>query len=153
MKDPPEPAERRAGRRRPSEDLPRSPGPEDIAAALLGRPRSLARRDVSAGAQVSLLSARKFWHALGFPLVTSDDALFTEADLHALRTVAGIVRDGVMEEQTALALTRAFARTADRLAVWQVQLVAEASRHRRAAATRTPLRRPTARAPTRPLVP
>ena len=127
MKDPPEPAKSRDGsRRRPSDDLPASPGPEDIAAALLGRTHSLGRRDVSAGAEVSLRSARKFWHALGFPLVTSDDALFTGADLDALRTVAGIVRDGVMEEQTALALTRAFARTADRLAVWQVQLVAEA---------------------------
>jgi len=125
--DPPEPADAAAGRRRrASKDLPESPGPEDIAAALLGRPRSLGRREVSSGAQVSLLSARKFWHALGFPLVTSDDALFTEADLTALRTVAGIVRDGVLDEPTALALTRAFARTADRLAVWQVQLVAEA---------------------------
>ena len=127
MSDPAQPAESRAGRRRrPSEDLPEDLDAEDISAALLGRPRSLARRDVSQGAEVSLLSARKFWHALGFPLVTNDDPLFTEADLYALRTVAGIVREGMMDEQTALALTRAFARTTDRLAAWQVQLVAEA---------------------------
>ncbi len=127
MSEPLEPADSRAGRRpRPSDALPEHPDVEDIAAALLGRPRSLGRRDVSRGAEVSLLSARKFWHALGFPLVTTDDALFTEADLYALRTVAGIVRDEVLDEQTALALTRAFARTTDRLASWQVQLVAEA---------------------------
>ncbi|MDQ6715680.1 MAG: adenylate/guanylate cyclase domain-containing protein [Actinomycetota bacterium] len=125
--DSPEPAESRSGRRRrPSDDLPENPDVEDIAAAILGRPRSLGRRDVSQGAEVSLLSARKFWHALGFPLVTTDDALFTEADLYALRTVAGIVRNEILDEPTALALTRAFARTADRLASWQVQLVAEA---------------------------
>ncbi len=113
-------------RRRPSDDLPDDPGPDDVAAAILGRPITLTRREVSTGADVSLLSARRFWHALGFPLVTSDDKLFNEADLHALRTVAAIVRAGELDESTALALTRAFARTADRLAAWQVQLVAEA---------------------------
>ena len=122
---PDEEVSRNGRRRRPSESLPPDPDVDDIAAALLGRPRSLARRDVSSGAAVSLLSARKLWHALGFPLVTNDDELFTEADLYALRTVAKIVREGTMDEATALAHTRAFARTADRLAAWQVQLVAE----------------------------
>lgn len=127
MSDSPGPGSSRAGRRpRPSSELPDDPAADDIAAALLGRPRSLSRRDVSRGAEVSLLSARKFWHALGFPLVTSDDPLFTEADLYALRTVASIVREGDLDEATTLALTRAFARTVDRLASWQVQLVAEA---------------------------
>ncbi len=127
MSEPPVPVERRSGhRRRPSADLPPDPGAEDIAEALLGRPRSLSRRSVSQGAEVSLISARKFWHALGFPLVTNDEPLFTEADLDALRIVATIVREGDLDEATALALTRAFARTADRLASWQVQLVAEA---------------------------
>ncbi|MDQ2797216.1 MAG: adenylate/guanylate cyclase domain-containing protein, partial [Actinomycetota bacterium] len=122
----PETDDSRSGRRRlPSDDLPDDPGADDVAAAILGRPRTLTRREVSTGADVSLLSARRFWHALGFPLVTSDDKLFTEADLHALRAVAAIVRDGELDEPTALALTRAFARTADRLAAWQVQLVAE----------------------------
>ncbi|WP_295693521.1 adenylate/guanylate cyclase domain-containing protein [Lapillicoccus sp.] len=123
--EPSEEVSRNGRRRRRSESLPPDPDVDDIAAALLGRPRSLARRDVSSGAAVSLLSARKLWHALGFPLVTSDEELFTEADLYALRTVAKIVREGTMDETTALAHTRAFARTADRLAAWQVQLVAE----------------------------
>lgn len=116
---------RSLGRRRPSDSLPVDPDADDIAAALLGRPRTLARRDVSSGANVSLLSARKMWHALGFPLVTTDDPLFTEADLYALRGVARIVREGDMDETMVLSHARAFARTADRLAAWQVQLVAE----------------------------
>src|SRR6476661_10691041 len=86
----------------------------------------MARRDVSRGAEVSLLSARKFWHALGFPIVEDDDAMFTEADQMALMAVARLVREEELDEQTALALTRAFARTTDRLAVWQTQLMAEA---------------------------
>lgn len=100
--------------------------PDDLEARLLGRPATMARRDVSRGAEVSLLSARKFWHALGFPNVEDDDAMFTEADLMALRAVADIVREQQLDEETALAMTRAFARTTDRLAVWQTQLMAEA---------------------------
>jgi adenylate cyclase len=86
----------------------------------------MVSREVSAKASVSTLSARKFWHALGFPNVGEHDAVFTRADLLALQTLASLVRDGVFDEATALAMTRAFARTTDRLAVWQVQLMAEA---------------------------
>lgn len=99
---------------------------EDYTEQLLGRPLELRRRDVSRGAEVSLLSARRFWHALGFPVVDTDDELFTEADRKALAAVAGIVREGLLDEPTALAMTRAFARSADRLAGWQSQLIAEA---------------------------
>ncbi len=101
-------------------------GRDAIEAKLLGRAATMGRRDVSRGAQVSLLSARKFWHALGFPLVRDEDAMFTEADLMALKGVARLVREGEFDEPTALAMTRAFARTTDRLAVWQTQLMAEA---------------------------
>lgn len=93
---------------------------------LLGEPASLRRRDIAADAEVSLASARKFWHALGFPMAQDEDVVFTQADLAALRRAAGMVRDGSLDESTALALTRAFARTADRLAVWQTQLMGEA---------------------------
>jgi adenylate cyclase len=100
--------------------------PDDLEARLLGSAATMARRDVSRGAEVSQRSAGKFWHALGFPNVDDDDAMFTEADQLALRAVARIVREGQLDEETALAMTRAFARTTDRLAVWQTQLMAEA---------------------------
>lgn len=119
----------RAGRHRnsPPVDLAGgfSPTADDVETRLLGQSRSMRRREVSAKASVSLLSARKFWHALGFPNVGDDDTVFTEADVMALRAVAGLVRGGVFDEPTALAMTRAFARTTDRLAVWQAQLMAE----------------------------
>lgn len=101
-------------------------GGADFTERLLGRPRALRRRQVSQGAEVSLASARRFWHALGFPVVDTDDELFTEADQQALRTVADLVREGLLDETTALSLTRAFARSTDRLAGWQSQLIAEA---------------------------
>ena len=38
-----------------------------LEARLLGGDRKLRRREVAAGAGLSLLSARKLWRALGFP--------------------------------------------------------------------------------------
>lgn len=93
---------------------------------LLGRPATLRRRDIARDAGVSLMSARKFWHALGFPVAQDEDLVFTEADASALRRVVRLVREDALDEATALSMTRAFARTADRLAVWQTQLMAEA---------------------------
>jgi len=120
----------RAGRHRPALPIELadgfSPAADDVEARLLGQSRSMRPREVSARASVSLRSARKFWHALGFPNVADEDTVFTETDLEALRAVAGLVRDGVFDEPTALAMARALARTTDRLAVWQTQLMAEA---------------------------
>lgn len=99
--------------------------PETFERALLGRPASLGRREVSRNAGVSIRSARKFWHAMGFPLVQDEDTMFTEADLEALSRVAAMVREDAMPEEFALSMTRALARTMDRLAAWQAQLVTE----------------------------
>jgi adenylate cyclase len=102
------------------------PAADDAEARLLGQRRSMRAREVAAKASVSIRSARKFWHALGFPHVQDEETVFTDADLIALRSMADLVRDGVFDESTALGMTRAFARTTDRLSVWQVQLMAEA---------------------------
>jgi adenylate cyclase len=99
---------------------------DEVAARLLGEPRRMRRRQVSAGAEVSLLSARKFWRALGFPNVGDEDTVFTDADLQALRSVVGMVREGLFDESSALSMIRALGRTTDRLAGWQTQLMAEA---------------------------
>lgn len=98
----------------------------DVEARLLGEPRSMRAREVAGKASVSIQSARKFWHALGFPNIEDEDTVFTEADLSALQALAALVRDGVFDEATALGMTRAFARTTDRLSGWQAQLMAEA---------------------------
>ena len=100
-------------------------GADEIEARLLGRPASMGRREISREAQISLVSARRMWHALGFQIVEDEDAMFTEADLVALQSVARLIRDFDVDEELALAMTRAFARSADRLAVWQTQLLAE----------------------------
>ncbi|MFP5346473.1 MAG: adenylate/guanylate cyclase domain-containing protein [Actinomycetes bacterium] len=85
----------------------------------------LRSREVSREAGVSLLSARKFWRALGFPNVPETAEAFSEADVHALHEISGLVREGLVDEATALGLTRAVGRSVDRLASWQLQLIAE----------------------------
>jgi adenylate cyclase len=113
-------------------DAPGDPA-QEVELALLGQPRRLRRREVSASAGVSLLSARRFWRALGFANVDDDYAAFSDADLAALRQAVALVRDGVVDEPTALALARAIGRSTDRLASWQVQLLAESVALERAA--------------------
>ncbi|WP_371836286.1 adenylate/guanylate cyclase domain-containing protein [Janibacter terrae] len=98
---------------------------EGFERSLLGRPASMGRREVSRIAGVSIRSARKFWHAMGFPVVQEGDAMFTEADLEALSRVATMVRQDDLPEELALNMTRAIARTMDRLAAWQAQLATE----------------------------
>ncbi|GAB47133.1 adenylate/guanylate cyclase domain-containing protein [Mobilicoccus pelagius] len=102
------------------------PGGQDATDHLLGRPRTLGRRQVSAAAGVPLLEARRFWHALGFPGVGDDATSFTDADVEALRHMVGLVRSGRMHEPLALSMTRAIARTTDRLAAWQSSLLLDA---------------------------
>ena len=97
---------------------------DEVESRLLGRPASMGRREVSRESESSLVSARRFWHAMGFQIV-EDEAMFTEADVEALQSVSRLVRDFAIDEDLALSMTRALARTADRLAVWQTQLVAE----------------------------
>lgn len=72
-----------------------------------------------------MLSARKFWRALGFPIVDDADQAFTDQDVAALHAITGLVREGQLDEATALGMTRAVGRSVDRLATWQVQLLAE----------------------------
>lgn len=109
-----------------AEETPATPSfPSMDEEHLLGGRRTLRRREVSAAAGVSLLSARKFWRALGFPIVGDEEAAFTDADVAALHSVVGLVRDGLLDEPTALGMTRAVGRSLDRLATWQVQLLAE----------------------------
>lgn len=91
---------------------------------ILGEPPRMTKPEITQLSGVPPEVSDRFWHALGFPVVEDEDAVFTGADLAALRRVQTLLGDGVTQE-TALAMTRALARTTDRLAVWQTQLIAE----------------------------
>jgi len=110
-------------------DAADSPEPPDGPEAsweelILGERPCMTRVEIVDRAGIPASITNRFWHALGFPVVEDDEVLFTDADLAALQRVWHLLGDGVNEE-TALAMTRALARTTDRLAVWQTQLIAE----------------------------
>ncbi len=106
---------------------------ESLIADLLGGPRTLRRREVARAAGVSLHSARKLWRALGFPGVQDEDIAFTEADLDALRRVVSLVRDGVIDDETAITCARALGQNTDRLVSWEAEALLEYLAARQAA--------------------
>jgi adenylate cyclase len=92
---------------------------------LLGGERKLRRREVAAGAGLSLLSARKLWRAFGFPNLGDEDVAFTERDQAALSTVVDLVRTGKLTEEAAISVTRAIGQMTDRMVVWQIEALVE----------------------------
>lgn len=96
-----------------------------LEARLLGGERKLRRREVAAGAGLSLLSARKLWRALGFPNLGDEEVAFTERDQAALNTAVDLVRTGKLTEEAAISVTRAIGQMTDRMVVWQIEALVE----------------------------
>ncbi|PRB37823.1 adenylate/guanylate cyclase domain-containing protein [Arthrobacter sp. MYb23] len=96
-----------------------------LEAKLLGGERKLRRREVAAGAGVSILSARKIWRALGFPNFGDEDVAFTERDQDALSSILDLVRAGLLTEEAAISVTRSIGQMTDRMVVWQIEALVE----------------------------
>ncbi|GAA4515892.1 adenylate/guanylate cyclase domain-containing protein [Brevibacterium yomogidense] len=92
---------------------------------LIGGKRVLTRKEVAQLAEVSTLSARKLWRALGQPLIPEGEAAFTVSDAAPLRRVADLVSSGLVDEETALQMSRAIGQMTDRLVVWQMEAMVE----------------------------
>jgi adenylate cyclase len=105
----------------------------DLVERLLGGPRTLRRREVARAVGISLLSARKLWRALGFPGVGDEIVAFTDADRDALERTVQMVRDGVLDEDTTIAMARALGQSTDRLVSWQMEALMEHLARRAAA--------------------
>jgi len=93
---------------------------------LLGGERRYNRREVAELAGVPVEQARTLWRALGFADVDDDNVAFTEQDVEALRAVDSLVRKGVINAETQLAMTRAMGQSLARLADWHVSAITEA---------------------------
>jgi adenylate cyclase len=123
---PPRPLEHTGSFARPRvfEPTPGTPA-ADLQLKLLGGPRRWRRREVARAVGVSLLSARKLWRALGFANVTDEDVAFTDGDAEAVGRVVTLVREGLIDEPTAIALARALGQTTDRLVSWHTEALME----------------------------
>jgi adenylate cyclase len=94
--------------------------PEDLEQAILGEQARLTGTEVSGSAGLELTQATRLWRALGFPEVDHDSPAFTAGDAEALARVATMQRNGDLDFDTIVRMTRAVGQTMDRLAEWEV---------------------------------
>lgn len=97
----------------------------DLEHQLLGAERTLTYREMAARMGVSTHSARRLWRALGFPNLDDDVRAFTQADAEALTRMVDLVREGHLNQETAISLTRSVGQMTDRMVVWQIEALVE----------------------------
>ncbi|MBW1596868.1 adenylate/guanylate cyclase domain-containing protein [Streptomyces sp. JJ38] len=86
---------------------------------ILGAARTYTPFQAARAADVPMDLAARFWRAMGFADIGQARAL-TEADVLALRRLAGLVEAGLLTEATAIQVARSTGQTTARLAEWQV---------------------------------
>ncbi|MCZ7416892.1 MULTISPECIES: adenylate/guanylate cyclase domain-containing protein [unclassified Streptomyces] len=86
---------------------------------ILGAARTYTPFQAARAADVPMDLAARFWRAMGFADIGQARAL-TEADVLALRRLAGLVEAGLLTEAMAIQVARSTGQTTARLAEWQV---------------------------------
>ncbi|MER7310152.1 adenylate/guanylate cyclase domain-containing protein [Streptomyces halstedii] len=86
---------------------------------ILGADRRYTPFQAARTAGVSMDLASRFWRAMGFADIGQAKAL-TEADVLALRRLAGLVEAGLLSEPMAIQVARSTGQTTARLAEWQI---------------------------------
>ncbi|KOG86673.1 adenylate cyclase, partial [Streptomyces varsoviensis] len=86
---------------------------------ILGAERRYTPFQAARAAGVSMELASRFWRAMGFADIGQAKAL-TEADVLALRRLAGLVEAGLLSEPMAVQVARSTGQTTARLADWQI---------------------------------
>ncbi|ARZ68213.1 adenylate/guanylate cyclase domain-containing protein [Streptomyces sp. HU2014] len=86
---------------------------------ILGAERRYTPFQAARAAGVSMDLASRFWRAMGFADIGQARAL-TEADVLALRRLAGLVEAGLLSEPMAIQVARSTGQTTARLADWQI---------------------------------
>ena len=89
---------------------------------LLGSPPRYTKGEVAEAAGVSLDRAEQLWQAMGFAHVESDEVIFTDADVAAVRALVSLVSADVIPDELESAVARSLAQTMSRLAEWQTGL-------------------------------
>lgn len=91
---------------------------------ILDAPRQYTPFQAARAAGVSMDMASRFWRAMGFADIGQSRAL-TEADVIALRRLAGMVEAGLISESMAVQVARSTGQTTARLAEWQIDTFLE----------------------------
>lgn len=103
----------------PVSDDETDPSALRIEELILGSERQYTPFQAARAAGVSMELASRFWRAMGFADVGQARAL-TEADVLALRRLAGLVEAGLLSETMAVQVARSTGQTTARLADWQI---------------------------------
>jgi adenylate cyclase len=72
---------------------------------------------------VSSELAQRIWRALGFATPADETPAFSDADVEALRRVAGMLGSEMIDAETVVRMARALGQTTARLAQWQVEIM------------------------------
>ncbi|MFF4649560.1 adenylate/guanylate cyclase domain-containing protein [Streptomyces sp. NPDC001380] len=91
---------------------------------ILDAPRRYTPYQAARSADVPMELASRFWRAMGFPDIGQSRAL-TDADVIALRRLAGLVEAGLISEPMAIQVARSTGQTTARLAEWQMDTFLE----------------------------
>jgi adenylate cyclase len=91
---------------------------------ILDSERKYTPFQTARAAGVPMELATRFWRAMGFADIGQSKA-FTEADVIALRRLAGLVEAGLLSESMAVQVARSTGQTTARLAEWQIDSVLE----------------------------
>jgi adenylate cyclase len=95
-----------------------------VSDAVLGKPE-LSGAEVAERAGVPVEEARRFWQALGFPAVASDERIFTRRDADVLRFAFQLIEEGELDPAILLGMARASGQALARVANMHVSSVAE----------------------------
>jgi adenylate cyclase len=90
---------------------------------LLGGDRRYTRAEVAERSGVPPERATALWRALGFATADEHDAVFTEGDIRALRTVNELIQAGIIEPAVAISSARMIGQHMSRLAESQVLML------------------------------
>ncbi|MEX0874024.1 MAG: adenylate/guanylate cyclase domain-containing protein [Actinomycetota bacterium] len=87
----------------------------------------ITRVEAAKRAGIDVEEAAAFWRALGFPDVSDNESVFTEADVDVLRRVVEAIRSGAVDREMALQMTRVMGRAAAQVAAGLVDTVRRAA--------------------------
>ncbi|WP_408022536.1 adenylate/guanylate cyclase domain-containing protein [Streptacidiphilus albus] len=112
----------------PPDEGPSDPEAESVPMQLerliLDSGRRYTPFQAARSAGVSMELASRFWRAMGFADIGQSRAL-TDADVIALRRLAGMVEAGLLSEGMAVQVARSTGQTTARLAEWQIDTFME----------------------------
>src|SRR5690625_7052587 len=62
---------------------------------------------------------------MGCPNIKADEKVFTQQDVAAMATIVELVREDVLNEETAISIARSIGQMTDRMVVWQIEALVE----------------------------